>query len=58
LFRQATGAIRQPRPTTEQAPAPAARRAEPGLDLPRQSREVPQEDNRLDIPTFLRRQSN
>jgi cell division protein FtsZ len=59
LFRQATGAIRQPRQASEPAaPAPAGRRAEPSLDLPRQSREAPQEDNRLDIPTFLRRQSN
>jgi cell division protein FtsZ len=58
LFRQATGAIRQPRPASEAPPAPAARRAEPGLELPRQGRDAPQEDNRLDIPTFLRRQSN
>jgi cell division protein FtsZ len=60
LFRQATGVIRQPRPAAEPppAPSPAARRAEPGLNLPGQGREVPQAENPLEIPTFLRRQSN
>ncbi|WP_191085386.1 cell division protein FtsZ [Roseococcus microcysteis] len=63
LFRNATGAIRQPR-----APeAPAPRRAEPGLGLPQPApqRAAPQaaaptgpDEKNLDIPTFLRRMSN
>ncbi len=57
IFRTATGLMhRQP---MAEAPPPAAppRRAEPGLAPPRAPRE-PSADERLDIPTFLRRQSN
>ncbi len=64
LFRNATGAIRQPRPPEA---APLARRSEPGLALPQPSaqapaqrgpREAAPDEKNLDIPTFLRRMSN
>jgi cell division protein FtsZ len=56
LFRKATGLMR--RPGMEEAPAaPAAPRAEPSAPRPAaKAAEGPQAD--LDIPAFLRRQSN
>jgi len=62
LFRNATGAIRQPRAPEPTPPAPP-RRAEPGLGLPQPSgqatpRQAPSPQDNLDIPTFLRRMSN
>jgi cell division protein FtsZ len=66
LFRNATGAIRQPR-APEPTPPQPPRRAEPGLGLPqpapqggtqRAAREGGPDEKNLDIPTFLRRMSN
>jgi hypothetical protein len=70
LFRNATGAIRQPRapePMPPQPPAP--HRAEPGLSLAQPAaqpqtptrgsgRDGGPDEKNLDIPTFLRRMSN
>ena len=65
IFQRATGLIRRDpvaEPVAPQAPAPAAQtyRAEPmAQPAPRpQNRAAPQEEMGLDIPTFLRRQSN
>jgi cell division protein FtsZ len=65
IFQRATGLIRREpvaEPVAPQAPAPAAQtyRAEPmAQPAPRpQNRAAPQEEMGLDIPTFLRRQSN
>jgi cell division protein FtsZ len=62
LFRRATGLMRRELP---EAPAPQAHvsvptaRVEPAAPTaPRQARVAPQEEMGLDIPTFLRRQSN
>ena len=56
LFQTATGLMPLKRPV-DGAPAAAQPRSEPNLDEPRQPRAQPDEAG-LDIPTFLRRQSN
>ncbi|NGM19955.1 cell division protein FtsZ [Roseomonas stagni] len=57
LFRKATGLMRRDVPEA-QAPAPAPQRIEPPA-APRAVTRAPQQDEMgLDIPTFLRRQSN
>jgi len=57
LFRNATGVIRQPR-SAEPTPPQPSRRSEPGIGQPRTARDAQPDEKGLDIPTFLRRQSN
>jgi cell division protein FtsZ len=57
LFRNATGVIRQPR-SAEPTPPQPPRRAEPGIGQQRGARDAQPDEKSLDIPTFLRRQSN
>jgi cell division protein FtsZ len=64
LFRRATGLMRRSLPAEAEAPAPAQRAAAPQqpapqqAPAPRQAPVQPAEEMGLDIPTFLRRQSN
>jgi len=62
LFRRATGLMRRTLPPEAEAPAPAAPRAAAPQQQPQAARpapaQPPAEEMGLDIPTFLRRQSN
>ncbi|TDH60669.1 cell division protein FtsZ [Dankookia rubra] len=59
LFRNVTGGGLMRRTLSEPAPAPVADRLVPDSPAPRAASRAPQQDDMgLDIPTFLRRQSN
>jgi hypothetical protein len=59
LFRNVTGGGLMRRTLPEPTPAPVADRLVPDSPAPRQATRAPQQDDMgLDIPTFLRRQSN
>ncbi|MFZ4411140.1 MAG: cell division protein FtsZ, partial [Paracraurococcus sp.] len=59
LFRNVTGGGLMRRSLPEPTPAPVADRLVPDNPAPRQATRAPQQDDMgLDIPTFLRRQSN
>ena len=59
LFRNVTGGALMRRTVPEPVPAPVAERLLPDHPAPRAPSRAPQQDDMgLDIPTFLRRQSN